>query len=213
MKVKFRPILLLLVCCMGISSCSTSPKTSLYSKLSQEDPKNIHYKGCYKIGKKYTIKGKTYKPKEDVNCNQVGMASWYGSKHNFHGKKTANGDTYNKHMLSAAHRSLPLPSLVKVTNLSNNKSLILMVNDRGPFKKNRIIDVSEKSAEILGFKRLGIAKVRVQYMHKETKEFLNNIALRPKENCIAQKKVANSKCSINCHIKLVNLKYKLAVNP
>ncbi len=211
MKVKLRYILLLLVYCIGLSSCSTKP--SLYRKLSQEDPKNVHYKGHYKIGKKYTIKGKTYKPKEDINCNQVGIASWYGSKHKFHGKKTANGDTYNKHMLSAAHPSLPLPSLVKVTNLSNNKSLILMVNDRGPFKKNRIIDVSEKSAEILGFKKQGTAKVRVQYMHKETKEFLNNIALKPKENCIAKKKVANPKCSVNCHIKLVNLKHKLAVNP
>ncbi len=213
MKVKFRPILLLLVYCMGLSSCSNSPKATLYSKLSREDSKNVHYKGHYKIGKKYTIKGKTYKPKEDINYEQVGVASWYGFKDNCHGKKTANGDTYNKHMLSAAHRSLPLPSLVKVTNLSNNKSLILMVNDRGPFKKNRIIDVSEKSAEILGFKRLGIAKVRVRYMREETEKFLKNIALRPKQNCIAQKKVANPKCSINCHIKLVNLKHKLAVNP
>ncbi len=213
MKMKFRYILLLIVCCMGLSSCSTSSKTSVYKKLSQEDPKNTHYKGHYKIGKKYTIKGKTYQPKEDVNCDQIGMASWYGFKDNTHGKKTANGDIYNKHMLSAAHRSLPMPSLVKVTNLSNNKSLIVMVNDRGPFKKNRIIDVSEKSAEILGFKRRGITKVRVQYMPKDTKEFLHNIALRPKENCIAQRKVANPKCSVNCHIKLVNLKHKLTVNP
>ncbi len=211
--MSLKPILILLVCCIELSSCSTSLKPSIYSKLSREDPINIHYRGHYKIGKKYTIKGKSYTPKRDITCNQVGIASWYGSKHDFHGKRTANGDTYNKYMLSAAHPSLPLPSLVKVTNLINNKSLILMINDRGPFIKNRIIDVSEKSAEILGFKKQGIVKVRVQYMHRETKEFLKNIDLKAKENCVAKKKVANPKCSVNCHIKLVNLKYKFALNP
>jgi rare lipoprotein A len=204
----------MLICCFGLASCSTAPKPSLYQELSKEDPKNVHYMGHYKIGKKYTVKGKTYKPQQDIKYNQVGMASWYGSKGNFHGKKTANGDKYNKHMLSAAHPKLPLPSLVRVTNLGNNKSLIVMVNDRGPFSKNRIIDVSEKSAEILQFKRQGIAKVKIQYLHEETQEFLHNIALKPKENCIAAKKVANSsKCSVNCHIKLVNLKHKLAIHP
>ncbi len=209
-KINF---LILLVCCMGLSACSTTPSPSSYRQLSKEDRNNTHYKGHYKVGKEYNIKGKSYKPKIDVNYKQVGVASWYGSKNNFHGKKTANGDKYNKYMLSAAHRHLPMPSLVKVTNLSNNKSLIVMINDRGPFSKNRIIDVSEKSAEILGFKRQGITKVKVQYLHKETQEFLKKIALKPKENAIAKKKLANPKCSVNCHIKLVNLEQKLAITP
>jgi rare lipoprotein A len=205
--------LLLLICCIGLSACSTSPKPKSYRELSKEDRGNDHYKGHYKIGKEYSIKGKTYKPRVDINYNQVGIASWYGSKNHFHGKKTANGDKYNKYMLTGAHRHLPLPSLVRVTNLNNNKSLIIMLNDRGPFAKNRIIDVSEKAAEILNFKRQGTAKVKVQYLHKETQEFLHKISLKPKENSIAKKKLANPKCSVNCHIKLVNLKHKLPVTP
>lgn len=206
-------LFILVIISIGLSACSGGSKAKLYKNLSKEDPKNVHYQGHYKIGKHYTIKGKTYKPKEDANYSQIGVASWYGSKNGFHGKKTANGDRYNKHMLTAAHPNLPLPSLVKVTNLNNNKSLIVMVNDRGPFSKKRIIDVSEKAAEVLGFKRQGVAKVKVQYMKKETQEFLHNIALRPKENSIAKKKVATEKCSVNCHIKLVNMKHKLAFAP
>lgn len=186
-----------------------------YIKIYQKriDPKNVHYQGHYKVGKEYKIKGRTYKPKEDVNYSQIGAASWYGSKDGFHGEKTANGDRYNKHLLTAAHRHLPLPCLVKVTNLGNNKSLIVMVNDRGPFAKNRIIDVSEKAADVLGFKKQGVAKVKVQYMKKETQEFLHNIALKPKENSIAKSKVTTERCSVNCHIKLVNLKHQLAFAP
>lgn len=206
-------LFILIILSTGLSACSGS-KTKLYKNLSKEDPKNVHYQGHYKIGKEYKIKGKTYKPREDLNYSQVGVASWYGSKDGFHGKKTANGDKYNKHLLTAAHPNLPLPSLVKVTNLSNNKSLIVMINDRGPFSKKRIIDVSEKAAEVLGFKRQGVAKVKVQYMKKETKEFLNNIALKPKENSVAKKKKATAAvCSVNCHIKLVNMKHKLAFAP
>lgn len=213
MKMIYIRSFLLLILSLALTACSTGKKTGSYRELSKEDPKNIHYKGHYKIGKKYSIKGKTYQPTEDINYDQVGIASWYGAKDGFHGKKTANGDRYNKHLLTAAHTSLPLPSLIKVTNLNNRKSLIVMVNDRGPFCKNRILDVSEKAAEVLGFKRCGTTKVRVQYLHKETKEFLQNIALRPKENSLAKKKVANATCSVNCHIKLVNLKHKLAYAP
>jgi len=86
-----------------------------------------------------------------------------------------------------------------------------MVNDRGPFKKSRVIDVSEKAATVLGFKNQGITKVKIQYLHEDTQEFLKKIALKPKENSIAKKKVAQEKCSINCHVKLVNLKHKLTI--
>ncbi len=203
-------LILLLLSCIALPGCM-SGKNSLYKKLSKEDPHNTHYKGHYKIGKEYKVKGKTYSPKKNIKYDQVGMASWYGKKHGFHGKKTANGDKYNKQLLTAAHKSLPLPSMVKVTNLKNNKSLILVLNDRGPFSKGRILDVSEKAADILGFKKQGIAKVRVQYLHKETQEFLHNIALNDKPGSKAKRKVKNPRCSVNCHVKLVNIKNKLSI--
>lgn len=206
---------LLLVVFVGIylAACSNS-SSKLYQKLSKDDPGNTTYKGHYKIGKEYKVKDQTYKPAQNIHYDEVGMASWYGGKNGFHGKKTANGDKYNKHMLTAAHPLLPLPSLVKITNLKNNKSLIVMVNDRGPFSKKRIVDVSEKASELLGFKHHGITKVRVQYMHQETQQFLKEIALAPKEGAQVKKQKlvksakAKNKCSINCHVKLVNLRHK-----
>lgn len=90
----------------------------------------------------------------------IGMASWYGP--GFHGRRTANGEIYNMHSLTAAHRSLPLPSTVRVTNLANNRSLTLRVNDRGPFAGNRLIDLSAQSAKLLGFYDRGLAKVKVE---------------------------------------------------
>lgn len=190
-------------------------KNKLYRSLSREDRGNNHYQGHYKISKATAKKINPYNSKVDIKYNQIGIASWYGSEHGFHGKKTANGDKYNKLLLSAAHRQLPLPSLVKVTNLKNNKALIVMVNDRGPYSKdkNRIIDVSERAATILGFKNQGIAKVRVEYLPKETKAFLKDIALVPKHGAKARKSARAAKCTVNCHIKLVNMKHKLAFSP
>ena len=190
-----------------LSGCSSN--NSLYRKLSKDDKGNNHYKGHYKIGEEYKIKDETYKPGKNLKYDETGIGSWYGSKHGFHGKKTANGDLYNKHMLTAAHRTLPMPSMVKVTNLANNKAIIVMVNDRGPFSKGRIIDVSESAAKLLDFKQKGTAKLRVQYLDKETKELLHNLALKPKHGAKATKKVKNQKCSVNCHIKLINMKHKL----
>lgn len=204
--IRFSFILL----CFSLSAC-TSPQSKLHQKLSKEDPSNTSYQGHYKVGKTYKIKGKTYVPTKNINYDQTGIASWYGSKKSFHGKKTANGDKYNRRLLTAAHPQLPLPSLVKVTNLKNNKSLIVMINDRGPFTKNRILDVSEKAAEVLGFKNQGITKVRIQYLHNETEEFLKNIALTSKEGAKAKSKTKITKCSVNCHVKLVNLKHNIAI--
>lgn len=116
------------------------------------------------IGKPYKINGRWYTPKEQPNYNKIGIASWYGP--NFHGRKTANGEIYDQTSLSAAHPTLPLPSYVKVTNLANNRSVIVRVNDRGPFHKERIIDLSYRTAELLGTRANGIAKVRVEYVGK-----------------------------------------------
>lgn len=90
----------------------------------------------------------------------IGLASWYGA--DFHGKPTANGETFNMHSLTAAHRTLPLQCTVKVTNLANNRSLMVRVNDRGPFTGNRLIDLSAQSAKLLGFYDRGVAKVKVE---------------------------------------------------
>lgn len=129
--------------------------------------------GTYKVGKPYQVGGKWYEPKVQPDYDEVGVASWYGS--DFHNKKTANGGKFDKNVLSAAHKTLPLPSMVKVTNLDNNKTLIVMVNDRGPFSNDRILDVSERAAEILGFKNKGTAKVRVQYLPGQTKRLLSDL--------------------------------------
>ena len=100
--------------------------------------------------------------KEDPNYSAVGLASWYGSA--FHGRKTANGEIYDMGELTAAHPTLPLPSYVRVTNLANDRSVVVRVNDRGPFAKGRVIDVSASVADMLDFKRAGTAKVKVQYV-------------------------------------------------
>ena len=94
--------------------------------------------------------------------SEVGLASWYGPK--FHGRSTANGETFNRLALTAAHLTLPLPSYVRVTNLNNNRSITVRVNDRGPYSHNRLIDVSEQTAELLAFRRHGLTKVRVDYI-------------------------------------------------
>lgn len=126
--------------------------------------------GVYKVGNPYQIFGTWYYPKEDYKYSEVGHASWYGEGDGFHAKTTANGEKYDMNTLTAAHRTLPLPSIVKVTNLENGRSVILRVNDRGPYAKNRIIDISKKGAEILGFKTKGTAKVKVEIMPEESKK-------------------------------------------
>lgn len=117
--------------------------------------------GTYKVGNPYNIAGVWYYPKEDPFYDETGIASWYGE--DFHGKQTANGELYNMQALTAAHRTLPLPTIVRVTNLENGRSLRLRVNDRGPYARGRIIDVSKRAADLLGFKQNGTARVRVQY--------------------------------------------------
>ncbi|MCA6120337.1 septal ring lytic transglycosylase RlpA family protein [Bradyrhizobium sp. WSM 1704] len=118
--------------------------------------------GTYRIGKPYVVAGRTYVPEEDVNYRAEGVASWYGN--DFHGRLTANGEVFDMGALTAAHPTLPMPSYARVTNLSNGKSLVVRVNDRGPYHGNRLIDVSNKAAELLEFKGNGVARVRVEYV-------------------------------------------------
>ncbi len=127
----------------------------------------------YKIGKPYQIAGVWYYPQEDFEYDESGIASWYGAK--FHGRRTANGEVYDMNALTAAHRTLPLPSFVRVTNLENGRSLILRVNDRGPFARGRIIDISRRGAQLLNFQRQGTARVRVQVLADQSRALKTRI--------------------------------------
>jgi rare lipoprotein A len=118
--------------------------------------------GTYRVGKPYTVGGRVYIPEEDINYREEGLASWYGD--DFHGRLTANGEVFDMASLSAAHPTLPMPCYARVTNLSNGKSLIVRVNDRGPYHGNRLMDVSSRAAELLEFKGNGVARVRVEYV-------------------------------------------------
>lgn len=134
------------------------------------------YEGYYKIGNPYKINGKTYYPAENRNYKEIGWASWYGQ--DFHAKKTANGETFDMNSMTAAHKTLPLPSMVKVTNLENGKSIVVRVNDRGPFVEDRIIDLSRKAAEQLESKHKGLIKVKVEFLKKETDRMLKEYGLK-----------------------------------
>jgi peptidoglycan lytic transglycosylase len=118
--------------------------------------------GTYRVGKPYVVSGRIYVPEEDVNYREDGFASWYGD--DFHGRLTANGEVFDMAGLTAAHPTLPMPCYARVTNLSNHKSLIVRVNDRGPYHGNRLIDLSHKAAEMLEFRGNGVARVRVEYV-------------------------------------------------
>lgn len=122
--------------------------------------------GKYKVGKPYKVGSVWYYPEENFSMVETGIASWYGP--GFHAKYTANGERYDQRELTAAHRTLQMPSLVRVTNLENGRSVVVRVNDRGPFKHGRVIDVSERAAELLGFVNKGTARVRLQVLEKES---------------------------------------------
>lgn len=127
--------------------------------------------GYFKTGSSYRIKGQRYTPRETYSFTQTGVASWYGP--NFHGKKTANGEIFDKYELTAAHKTLQMPSIIRVTNLENGRSIIVRVNDRGPFSKGRILDLSERSAELLDFKHKGTAKIKIQLLPEESRAVAN----------------------------------------
>jgi rare lipoprotein A len=118
--------------------------------------------GVYRVGEPYQLNGVWYRPAEDTRYDQVGTASWYGEL--FHGRRTANGEIYDMERLSAASPTLPMPVYARVTNLTNGRSIIVRVNDRGPYRSNRIIDLSRRSAELLGYRERGTTRVRVQYI-------------------------------------------------
>ena len=136
-------------------------KLSLETQETQPLPAAAEDDG-YKLGTPYEIEHVWYFPSYDSNYNRTGIASWYG--HPFHGRPTANGERYDMNEVTAAHPTLPLPSRVRVTNLENGRQVVMRVNDRGPFIDGRLIDVSRRAAQLLGFYRKGLAEVRVEYL-------------------------------------------------
>ncbi|MEW5727556.1 MAG: septal ring lytic transglycosylase RlpA family protein [Pseudomonadota bacterium] len=127
----------------------------------------------YKVGKPYQVKGVWYYPSEDWDYDETGIASWYGS--DFHGKATANGEVFDMNAVTAAHKTLPMPSMVRVTNLENGRSVVVRVNDRGPFVNGRIIDLSRRSAQMLGMEAQGTAKVRVQILADDSRALAGKV--------------------------------------
>jgi rare lipoprotein A len=160
----------LLVCSLALANCSSNvagkvdPRYGVASSARVIQPGEAVPKGggVYRVGKPYTVAGRTYTPGEDSQYSTVGLASWYGDK--FHGRYTANGEIYDQNAISAAHPTLPLPSYARVTNLKNHRSIVVRVNDRGPYVGNRVIDVSVRTAKLLGFYGEGLTKVKVEYV-------------------------------------------------
>jgi rare lipoprotein A len=167
---------------LAISACNSGKPQSAKAELDtapkfteaevgvKESPRVTELKvtpkggGRYQVGKPYKVRGKWYTPTEDPTYVASGKASWYGP--NFHGRLTANGEVYNQYGLSAAHPTMPLPSYARVTNLKNGASVMVRVNDRGPFHANRVVDVSAKAAELLDFRSAGVADVKIEYVGK-----------------------------------------------
>jgi rare lipoprotein A len=156
-----------------LSACSTStPFRSLTSPLPVVSPSAPRPPedltpvakggGSFKIGRPYELNGRTYVPAEDPNYRAEGIASWYGP--DFHGKPTANGEIFDMNGISAAHPTLPMPSYLRVTNLANGRSIVVRINDRGPYAKERVTDLSVGAAQALGFYEQGLARVRIEYV-------------------------------------------------
>ena len=161
MSLRFLLSLVLVVGTLALAACTKPPPPIA------APPPDLTKGGRYKIGNPYTIKGVTYNPKEEWNYEEVGIASWYGP--NFHGRRTANGEFFDQNAISAAHRTLQMPSIVLVENLENNRTLVVRVNDRGPFAHDRILDLSRRGAQLLGFEQKGTALVKVRLLEPESR--------------------------------------------
>ncbi|MEA5501580.1 septal ring lytic transglycosylase RlpA family protein [Halotia wernerae UHCC 0503] len=164
-------IMLALGACSQLKLGATAVKSMQGAEPAPEQPARAQ--GIYKVGDPYQIQGVWYYPAEDWNYVETGIASFYGGERSgtdFHGRLTANGELYDMNSLTAAHTTLPMPSLVRVTNIENGRSIVLRVNDRGPFARGRIIDVSRRAAQLLGFEGQGTARVKVELMADESRQ-------------------------------------------
>jgi rare lipoprotein A len=158
--------------CLALANCASSDKfgsridpkygVSASPRVVDFDEPVPRGGGVYRVGKPYVVAGRTYVPEENRQYRAEGLASWYGT--DFHGRRTANGEIFDMTSISAAHPTMPLPSYARVTNLRNGKSVVVRVNDRGPYHGNRIIDVSHRTAKLLEFHGHGVARVKVEYV-------------------------------------------------
>ncbi len=164
----------LLGSCLLMAGCASAPPAKPVVAVIPPAEK-APPEGLYKVGQPYQVDGVWYYPSENYSYREEGTASWYGS--DFHGKRTANGEKFDMNEISAAHPTLPMPSSVNVTNLDNGRTLKVRINDRGPFKSNRIIDMSRRAAQMLGFDLAGTAHVRVEIDAMESQQ-MKNLALR-----------------------------------
>ena len=175
--------LLAVVAAIALGGCAeTTLAVHTAKQLGRDEGKA---QGIYKVGDPYQINGTWYYPAEDYGYSETGIASYYGGEGqgtNFHGRNTANGEVYDMNALTAAHQTLPMPSLVRVTNLENGRSVVLRVNDRGPFARGRIIDVSRRSAQLLGFESQGTARVRVEILPDESRSLKSAMLRGPTGN-------------------------------
>jgi len=152
--------------CALLAGCSSLELASHYTKRLVVGHSGSGSQGDFKVGSAYKVGGKWYRPQEDYNLVQTGTASWYGP--GFHGKRTANGEVFDQYAMTAAHKTLQMPAIIRVTNLENGRNVVLRVNDRGPFAQGRILDVSKGAAQKLGFLNKGTARVRVEVLKAES---------------------------------------------
>lgn len=165
---------------VGLTACAETQLAVHAAKQAQRSQDLARADGSgdppgVKVGKPYQVSGIWYYPKINPKYQATGVASWYGGK--FHGRRTANGERYDMNGLTAAHKTLPMPSYVRVTNLENGRSLVLRINDRGPFVNERIIDVSRRASQLLGFRIQGTAKVRVTAVDVEGRPIIKEAKL------------------------------------
>jgi rare lipoprotein A len=209
----FQAIVITSILSVFLAGCNTTykkvNKAPVQKKITKKSNSPFRYKGSFKVGKPYKIKHTRYYPKHYTKYSSTGIASWYGAIDGFHGKPTANGDIFDKNMLTAAHKTLHIPSMIEVTNLENGKKALLMVNDRGPFSAKRILDVSEQAAEVLGFRMKGTAKVKIIYLEEETKKLLNKLQLQRVEGSVAAQDILHPTCSVDCYLKTVNMRHNI----
>ncbi len=172
--LKFRRLAVMLIALFVLGACAeTQLLFHTAKRIGKSTESAPQQSGKYKIGNPYKIKGIWYYPAVNYGYDRTGIASWYGP--GFHGKKTANGEVYNQNALTAAHKTLPLPTIVQVTNLDNGRSMKLRINDRGPYAHGRIIDLSRRSAQMLGVFRKGTARVRVQVLADESRQLAQRL--------------------------------------
>lgn len=171
----YRAPVTIVLSCLLLSACGAAElainlvqkqNRDIAQKEAQDNIANVKSEPRYKIGDPYQVAGLWYYPERNLKYDETGVGSWYGDE--FAGRLTANGEIFDPNKVSAAHKTLPMPSVVRVTNLDNGKSLVVRINDRGPFVSGRIIDLSREAARLIGYKDSGIARVRVQVLAEQS---------------------------------------------